>query len=200
MHTTTTAHPDPAASRSSGTRMAARAADATRGEGRSVVRFDLGSSSLGFVLVARSDRGLCAILLGDDADALLDDLRRRFPRARPVRDVAGLADPIARIARCIEHPGGDPGLPLDLRGTPFQRRVWQALRAIPSGTTASYGEIARRIGSPRACRAVAAACASNPLALAIPCHRVVAADGRLSGYRWGVERKRTLLQREAATA
>ncbi len=164
------------------------------------IRFDLAACPLGLVLAARSDRGLCAILLGDDADALIADLRRRFPQARAVRDVAGLAEPLARIVRCIEHAQDDPGLPLDLRGTPFQRRVWQALRTIPRGATASYGQIARRIGEPQASRAVAAACASNPLALAVPCHRVIKGDGALSGYRWGVERKRVLLEREAAAA
>jgi AraC family transcriptional regulator of adaptative response/methylated-DNA-[protein]-cysteine methyltransferase len=169
-------------------------------DAQDAIGYDLAASSLGLVLAARSDRGLCAILLGDDADALIADLCRRFPQSRAVRDTAGLADWLAHVVRCVEHAQDDPGLPLDLRGTPFQRRVWQALRAIPRGATASYGEIARRIGEPQASRAVAAACASNPLALAIPCHRVVKGDGALSGYRWGVERKRALLEREAAVA
>lgn len=167
---------------------------------RSVIRFDLGASSLGWVLAAHGGRGICAILLGDDADALQQDLQRRFATARLQHAPADPVCAIDRLVRCIEQADGDPGVPLQLGGTPFQRRVWQALRDIPRGATASYGEIARRIGAPGAARAVAAACAANALAVVIPCHRVIAGDGRLSGYRWGAERKRQLLEREAATA
>jgi AraC family transcriptional regulator of adaptative response/methylated-DNA-[protein]-cysteine methyltransferase len=167
---------------------------------RSVIRFDLGASSLGLVLAARSERGICAILLGDDANALQQDLQRRFATARLLHTPADPACAIFRIVRCIEQAGDDCGMPLDLGGTPFQRRVWLALRDVPCGATASYGEIARRIGAPKASRAVAAACAANALAVLIPCHRVIAGDGRLSGYRWGAGRKRLLLEREAAAA
>ena len=139
---------------------------------------------------------MCAISLGDDADALLRELQDRFPRADLVGGEAGFERLVAQVVGMIEQPGIGIDLPLDVRGTAFQQRVWQALRQIPVGETASYAQIAQRIGSPKSVRAVAQACASNTLAVAIPCHRVVRSDGALSGYRWGVERKRELLDRE----
>lgn len=156
-----------------------------------------GPCSLGFVLVAWSTRGLRAILLGDDAGAMAADLRQRFPATTCLDADPQAATPLAQVIHLIEAPRQPLGLTLDLRGTAFQRRVWQVLQAIPPGQTASYTDIAARIGSPRAVRAVAAACAANTLAVAIPCHRVLRHDGALSGYRWGVERKRALLAREA---
>ena len=160
------------------------------------IEFALGESSLGAILVARSQRGVCAISLGDDAEALLRELQDRFPRAELIGGDASFERLVARVVGMIEQPEVGIDLPLDVRGTAFQQRVWEALRQIPAGTTASYAEIAARIGSPKSVRAVAQACASNTLAVAIPCHRVVRSDGGLSGYRWGVERKRELLARE----
>jgi len=160
------------------------------------IRFAIGECSLGSILVAASDRGVCAITLGDDPDALARALQDRFPQAELVgadRDFEAL---VVRVVGLVESPAVGADLPLDVRGTAFQQRVWQALRAIGPGRTASYAEIARRIGRPKAARAVAAACASNEIAVAIPCHRVVRTDGALSGYRWGVERKAALLERE----
>jgi AraC family transcriptional regulator of adaptative response/methylated-DNA-[protein]-cysteine methyltransferase len=162
-----------------------------------VIRFALGRCSLGAILVAASERGICAILLGDDPELLARDLQDRFPRASLIGGDAGLESWVEQVVGLVEAPGIGVNLPLDIRGTAFQQRVWQALRDIPSGQTVSYGEIARRIGLPRAVRAVAGACAANALAVAIPCHRVVRTDGSLSGYRWGIERKRALLEREA---
>src|SRR5512143_3435843 len=161
------------------------------------IRFAVGLCSLGSILVAASGRGVCAILLGDDPDALARDLQDRFPRARLIGGDAQFEGLVARVVGFVEAPGIGLDLPLDVRGTAFQQRVWQALRAIPPGETASYSEIATRIGAPGSVRAVAGACAANSLAVAIPCHRVVRNDGGLSGYRWGVERKRALLDREA---
>jgi AraC family transcriptional regulator of adaptative response/methylated-DNA-[protein]-cysteine methyltransferase len=162
------------------------------------IRFAVGECSLGSILVARSERGVCAILLGDDPDALARDLQDRFPRATLIGGDAAFEDLVARVVGFVEAPRLGLDLPLDVRGTAFQQRVWHALREIPAGATVSYRDLARRIGSPRSVRAVAHACASNPLAVAIPCHRVVRSDGGLAGYRWGVERKRALLRREAA--
>jgi AraC family transcriptional regulator of adaptative response/methylated-DNA-[protein]-cysteine methyltransferase len=162
-----------------------------------VIRFAVGRCSLGDILVAASEKGVCAILMGEDAQALVRDLQDRFPRAELVGADAGFEQMVAIVIGFVEAPKLGLGLPLDLRGTPFQQRVWQALQDIPPGSTASYGEIARRIGSEKSVRAVAGACAANPLAVAIPCHRVVRHDGGLSGYRWGVERKRALLEKEA---
>lgn len=164
------------------------------------IRFAVGTCSLGSILVAASGRGVCAILMGDDPDALVRDLQDRFPQATLVGGDAGFEATVATVVSLVEAPGLGLDLPLDIRGTAFQQRVWQALRAIPAGSTASYAEIAEQIGAPKAARAVAAACAANPLAVAVPCHRVVRNDGALSGYRWGVERKRALLDREAAKA
>jgi len=160
------------------------------------VRFAIGECSLGSVLVAASMRGVCAILIGDNPDRLARDVQDRFPRANLIGGDAAFELLVARVVGFIEAPRLGLDLPLDIQGTSFQQRVWQALRDIPAGRTASYAEIARRIGSPKAGRAVAMACASNALAVAIPCHRVVRKDGGLSGYRWGVERKRALLERE----
>lgn len=172
-----------------------KAAVHTGGE-KSETRFAVAACPLGAILVARSGTGLCAILLGDEPDTLVRDLRRRFPTAAVVGPDAALEDDVARVVRFVEAPASGLDLPLDMRGTEFQRRVWQALRAIPPGTTATYAEIASRIGAPKSVRAVARACAANALAVAIPCHRVVKSDGALSGYRWGVARKRALLGRE----
>jgi len=160
------------------------------------IRFAVGECSLGSILVAKSQRGICAILLGDDPDALVRDLQDRFPRATLIGGEAEFEHLVAEVVGFVEAPRHGLDLPLDVRGTAFQRRVWRALQEIPSGETASYTDLAKRIGSPKAVRAVALACASNRLAVAIPCHRVVRHDGALSGYRWGVERKRALLDRE----
>ena len=168
---------------------------------QSTIRFAIGESSVGSILVATSGRGICAILMGDDPVQLTHDLRDRFPRASLVTNlVDGNGDfdlLVSKVASFVQAPAVSLDLPLDVQGTAFQQRVWQALRAIPVGSTASYTDIANRIGSPSSVRAVAQACGANRLALAIPCHRVVRSDGVLSGYRWGVERKRALLAREA---
>jgi AraC family transcriptional regulator of adaptative response/methylated-DNA-[protein]-cysteine methyltransferase len=161
------------------------------------IRFAVGECSLGSILVARSERGICAILLGDDPDALTRDLQDQFPQANLIGGDAEFEQLVSKVVGFVEAPALGLELPLDVRGTAFQQRVWQALRKIPAGSTASYTEIARQIGSPDAVRAVAQACGANVLAVAIPCHRVVRNDGALSGYRWGVERKRALLEREA---
>lgn len=163
------------------------------------IHFAVGECSLGSVLVAATDKGVCAILLGDDPDALVRDLEDRFPKARLIGGDAAFERLVAKVVGFVEAPAIGLDLPLDVRGTAFQQRVWQALRDIPAGSTASYTEIARRIGAPKAVRGVAQACAANAIAVAIPCHRVVRNDGSLSGYRWGVKRKRALLEREAAT-
>jgi AraC family transcriptional regulator of adaptative response/methylated-DNA-[protein]-cysteine methyltransferase len=163
-----------------------------------VIRFAIGECSLGSILVAATDKGVCAILLGDDPEVLVRDLQDRFSRAELVGADAEFETLVAQVVGFVEQPGLGLDLPLDVRGTAFQQRVWQALRDIPAGETAGYAQIAEKIGSPKAVRAVAQACAANALAVAIPCHRVVRTDGALSGYRWGVERKRALLEREAA--
>ncbi len=164
------------------------------------IRFALGECSLGSILVASSDKGICAILLGEDPDMLLRDLQDRFPRATLIGGDADFEELIAKVVGFVEAPALGLDLPLDMRGTAFQQRVWQALREIPVGSTASYLDIARRIGTPKSVRAVARACGANALAVAIPCHRVVRSDGGLSGYRWGVERKRAQLTREGGAA
>jgi AraC family transcriptional regulator of adaptative response/methylated-DNA-[protein]-cysteine methyltransferase len=161
------------------------------------IRFAIGECSLGSILVAATDLGVCAILLGDDPEALAHELESRFPRAELIGADAEFESTIAKVVGFVEKPGTARDLPLDIRGTAFQLRVWTALAQIPAGRTASYSEIAAAVGEPKAVRAVARACAANKLAVAIPCHRVVRQDGGLSGYRWGVERKRTLLEREA---
>jgi AraC family transcriptional regulator, regulatory protein of adaptative response / methylated-DNA-[protein]-cysteine methyltransferase len=160
------------------------------------IRFAVGQTSLGSVLVAATPSGICAVLLGDDPQALVRDLQDRFGRAELVGDDAQFEQWVARVIGLIESPGTGADLPLDLRGTTFQQRVWHALRSIPPGTTVSYADLAARLGVPRAARAVAQACGANPIAVAIPCHRVIRTDGSVSGYRWGVERKRALLERE----
>jgi AraC family transcriptional regulator of adaptative response/methylated-DNA-[protein]-cysteine methyltransferase len=159
--------------------------------------FAIGSSSLGPVLVARSERGVCAILMGDDPSLLACDLQKRFPRTELIGRDGNCEQLAAKVARFIERPALGLDLPLNIRGSAFQQRVWQALRQIPVGSTASYTDIANQIRMPKSVRAVAQACGANPVALAVPCHRVVKSDGSLSGYRWGVERKRALLDREA---
>ncbi len=161
------------------------------------IRFALAQCSLGAILVAASDRGICAITLGDDPETLARELQDRFPNANLIGGDAEFEALVARVVGFVEAPQLGLDLPLDVRGTAFQQRVWQALRAIPAGETASYRDIAERIGAPTAMRAVAGACAANAIAVAIPCHRVVRNDGALSGYRWGVERKRALLEKEA---
>jgi AraC family transcriptional regulator of adaptative response/methylated-DNA-[protein]-cysteine methyltransferase len=163
------------------------------------IRFAIGECSLGSILVAATDCGVCAIFLGDRSDILARELRNRFSRAQIVEADKPFEAWVAKAIEFVEAPGLGLDLPLDVRGTTFQLRVWQALREIPAGATASYSDVAARIGAPRAVRAVAHACASNTLAVAIPCHRVVRSDGGLSGYRWGVERKRALLARERST-
>lgn len=160
------------------------------------ILFAVGQCSLGAILVAQSTRGVCAILLGDDPDKLVRDLQDQFPKASLVGADHSFEQLVAQVVGFIEAPALGLDLPLDLRGTAFQERVWQALRDIPLGSTVSYGQIAERIGAPKAFRAVAQACGANCLAVAIPCHRVVRSNGDLSGYRWGVERKRQLLARE----
>jgi AraC family transcriptional regulator of adaptative response/methylated-DNA-[protein]-cysteine methyltransferase len=162
------------------------------------IRFAVGECWLGSILVAATDKGVCAILLGDDAEALVRELQDRFPKARLVGGDRAFEQLVAKVVGFVEAPKLGLDLPLDVRGTAFQQRVWQALRKIPAGSTVTYSELAKRIGQPKAVRAVAQACASNPVAVAIPCHRVVRTDGSLSGYRWGVERKRALLAREAS--
>lgn len=161
------------------------------------MRFAVGECSLGSILVAASNKGIAAILFGDDPEVLVHDLEDRFPKANLIGGDRAFEDIMAKVVGLIEAPETGLDLPLDMRGTAFQHRVWQALREIPVGTTATYSEIAERIGMPKAVRAVAAACAANKIAVAIPCHRVVRNDGSLSGYRWGVERKRKLIEREA---
>lgn len=161
------------------------------------IRFAVGECSLGSILVATSERGICSILIGDDPDALARQLQDQFPKAELIGGDAAFEKLVAQVVGFVEAPRVGLSLPLDVRGTAFQQRVWNALREIPAGSTASYSEIASRIGAPKSARAVAQACASNALAVAIPCHRVVRNDGGLSGYRWGVERKRALLEREA---
>ena len=163
------------------------------------IRFAVGACSLGAVLVAASDRGVCAIFLGDDPEALVRELQDRFPRAEFIGGDAEFELSVAKVVGYIDDPALGIDLPLDIRGTAFQQRVWQALTKIPAGSTATYMEIAKQIGMPKSARAVARACATNLLAIAIPCHRVVRTDGGLSGYRWGIERKRTLIEKESGS-
>jgi AraC family transcriptional regulator of adaptative response/methylated-DNA-[protein]-cysteine methyltransferase len=172
--------------------------DFRAGGARAAIRFAVGECSLGSILVASTEKGVCAILMGDDPEMLVRDLEDRFPNAVLTGGDAEFESMVGKVLTFVEAPGRGLDLPLDVRGTAFQQRVWQALRAIPAGKTASYSEVAGRIGAPRSVRAVAQACAANAIAVAIPCHRVVRNDGGLSGYRWGVERKRALLDREAA--
>lgn len=162
------------------------------------IRFAAGECSLGWILVAASDLGVCSIALGDDRNLLLSELQHRFPNAELICGDNQFEGTLARVVAFIENPSTDLELPLDVQGTAFQQRVWKALCEIPCGQTSTYAELAQKLGQPNATRAVAGACAANTLAVAIPCHRVVRTDGSLSGYRWGVERKRKLLQVEGA--
>ena len=182
------------ASRTKAPRLRTRATSA--GGADLEIKFATGECSLGRVLVAASDKGVCFLALGDETELLLSDLQSRFPKARIVRGEADFETLVAKVVGSVEAPARSFDLPLDICGTAFQRRVWEALRAIQPGATVSYAEIAARIGEPKAIRAVAGACAANKIAVAIPCHRVLRSDGSLSGYRWGVERKRALLDRE----
>lgn len=162
------------------------------------IHFALGQCSLGAILVAQSEKGICAILLDDDPEALLRELQDQFPKARLIGGDSAYEQLVAEVVGFVEAPSLGLALPLDVQGTAFQERVWQALREVPAGSRVSYTEIAERIGAPKAVRAVAMACAANRIAVAIPCHRVVRRDGDLSGYRWGVARKAQLLKRETA--
>jgi len=172
-------------------------ADYRAGGKNARLRFAVGKCSLGSVLVAASEQGISAISFGDDPDALVRALQDRFPQAELFGGDGAFEQVVARVVGFVDDPANGMDLPLDVRGTAFQHRVWKALCKIPPGSTATYAQIAKRIGNPKAVRAVAQACAANPLAVAIPCHRVVRTDGSLSGYRWGVERKRALLEKEA---
>ena len=174
-------------------------ADFRAGGAGSPIRFAVGGCSLGSILVAASEKGVCAIFLGDDPDVLVRDLQDRFSTARLIGGDGAFEQWVAQVVGFVEVPAVGLDLPLDVRGTVFQQRVWRALCEIPLGSTATYAEVAQRIGAPNAARAVAKACAANLLAVAIPCHRVVRSDGTLSGYRWGVDRKRALLGRESAS-
>jgi len=160
------------------------------------IRFAIGQCALGSILVAQSEKGVCAILLGDDPDELAKDLQDRFPNATLISGDAEFESLVSQVIGLVENPSKGLDLPLDVRGTAFQQRVWEALQRIPSGSTVTYAEVAAELGEPKATRAVAGACAANNLAVVIPCHRVVRSDGSISGYRWGVERKRELLRRE----
>ena len=172
-----------------------RAPDSRR-ERADVIHVAFARSAIGLVLVARSAAGLVAVLVGDDRDALRGELARRFPLGEFAGADAALDALAADVAALVDTPAKTLEVPLDMRGTPFQRDVWRALRAIPVGSTTTYGELAARLGRPESARAVGAACGANPLAIIVPCHRVVARDGSLTGYRWGVERKQALLERE----
>ncbi len=163
------------------------------------IHFAVGQCSLGAILVAATDKGVCAIMLDDDPETLVRQLEDQFPRAHLIGADASFEKRVAEVVGMVESPRLGIDLPLDLQGTAFQQRVWNALRAVPAGQTVSYGDLAVRLGVPHAARAVANACAANPVAVAIPCHRVVRRGGALSGYRWGVERKRALLEREQST-
>ncbi len=165
---------------------------------RNELRFAITESSLGLVLVARGNAGICAVLIGDDRDTLREDLKARMSPAVPIEEPAEASPLLAEVVRLVEHPARDFSAPIEMRGSAFQREVWRALCEIPPGVTATYTDIANRIGRPNAVRAVAQACGANSLAVIVPCHRVVGRDGQLSGYRWGIERKRALLAREAA--
>jgi O-6-methylguanine DNA methyltransferase len=172
----------------------ARSADAATPE---VIAYAVGESTLGKVLVARSAEGVCAILMGSQVEELMSDLASLFPNSDVVRNDRRLNGDLQKVLRFIETPAEGLDLPLAIRGTPFQRRVWDVVLKVPAGAVITYGALAARIGEPKAVRAVANACAANAIALAIPCHRVIRKDGTFSGYRWGEERKRALIAREA---
>ena len=167
--------------------------------GVDIISYATGDCDLGRVLTARSVSGVCAILIGADNDELEEDLAARFPKSRLVANDDGVHDDLAKVIGFVDKPTEGLHLTLDMRGTPFQRRVWEKLRAIPLGRTVSYMELARWISPLASARAVAGACAANPIALAVPCHRVVCSNGELAGYRWGIERKSELIRREAAS-
>jgi len=181
----------------SNARLGMRAKDYRRGGQGAHIRFAVAQCSLGAILVAQSQKGICAILMGDDPEALLHDLQDQFPQASLLGADADFEHLVAQVVGFVEQPALGLNLPLDIQGTAFQERVWQALREIPPGATVSYTDVAARIGAPKSVRAVARACAANRIAVAIPCHRVVRRDGDLSGYRWGIERKQRLLARES---
>jgi AraC family transcriptional regulator of adaptative response/methylated-DNA-[protein]-cysteine methyltransferase len=163
------------------------------------IRFAVGECSLGSILVAASDVGICSIAIADDPDTLVKELQDRFPSAELIGRDRRFERMVARVVAFVENPSAGLELPLHVQGTAFQQRVWKALCEIPCGSTRTYSELAQKLGQPNATRAVAGACAANPLAVAIPCHRVVRTDGSLSGYRWGVERKSKLLHLEGAS-
>ena len=177
-----------------------RPGDYRSGGAGTEIRFAAGESSLGTVLVAQSARGICAILIGASREEIVRELEARFPRARLIAGDRAFERTVARVVELIETPARGLDLPLDVQGTAFQQRVWQALSSIPAGSTATYTEIAQRLGMPNGARAVAGACAANRIGVAIPCHRAVGSDGSLTGYRWGIERKRRLLAREKGPA
>ncbi len=179
-------------------RLGMRPTDYRAGGKNTTIHFAVGECSLGAILVAQSQRGVCAILMGSDPDQLLRDLQDQFPQADLLGGDADFEQIVAKVVGFVQAPALGLDLPLDIRGTAFQERVWQALRQIPAGSTATYTQIAQELGIPKAVRAVANACGANFLAVAIPCHRVVRKDGSLSGYRWGVDRKRKLLDHEAS--
>ncbi len=198
MPSTMRASPPPGAFMNSSAKMLGMTPKAFRSGGQStVIRFAIGDCSLGAILVAESDKGICAVLLGDDPAALLRDLQDRFPKAELAGGDMAFEKRAAKVIAFTESPRRKLDLPLDIRGTAFQHRVWKALQEIPCGSTASYTDIAERIGQPKSVRAVAGACAANSIAVIVPCHRVVRNDGALSGYRWGIERKGQLLKRES---
>lgn len=161
------------------------------------IHYSIGTCSFGSIMVAHSEKGICAILIHDDEEPLFDDLQNRFPKATLIEDSSDFKHWLEQVVHFVESPKKGLELPLDIRGTLFQQRVWQLLQTIPLGTTASYTDIATQLGDPKAVRAVARACAANPIALLVPCHRIVRSNGEISGYRWGVENKRTLIAREA---
>jgi AraC family transcriptional regulator, regulatory protein of adaptative response / methylated-DNA-[protein]-cysteine methyltransferase len=163
------------------------------------IRYAIGASSLGLVLVAASDAGVCAMFIDDDRDSLQQDLARRFPTHTLIADEVALAALVRQVVAAVESPAIPADIALDMRGTEFQQRVWRALREIPAGTTVTYTDLASRVGmTTNGARAVGNACASNPIAVLVPCHRVITSDGKLAAYRWGVARKRSLLAMEAA--
>jgi AraC family transcriptional regulator of adaptative response/methylated-DNA-[protein]-cysteine methyltransferase len=174
-----------------------RASRYRKGGDGMTIRFAVARSYLGWVLIAATDKGVCAIDIGDEPETLLDRLQARFPGAELQENDPDFGKLVGKVMALLESPRNGPDLPLDIQGTAFQRRVWMALRDIPAGSTSTYAEIAARIGNPKAVRAVANACASNEIAVAVPCHRVLRSDGKLAGYRWGIERKRMILEKEA---
>ena len=162
------------------------------------IEFSNGTCVLGEILIARSSIGICAILFGSNAEELEGDLAARFPDSNLIRNEHGLRDDLSKVVRFVAAPNAGLGLTIDMRGTPFERRVWNALRTIPVGKPLTYAQLACRISEPKSVRAIACACAANPIALAIPCHRVIGHNGTLTGYRWGIERKLALINRETA--